>query len=264
MPLTYDDLRDRIGDKLGYGVSSSSWSGDSEKATRIERILVDGLRRFFDPEVMQGDAEQHQWSFVCPTIQITLTAETYRYVLPKNFSMLNGNPCFAPGEDSVYPPLEVTGPEQLWYSLQQDDAAGRPRICAVTLASASEASGSRYELLLYPNPDDDYVLMLPYRINPVFPGQDESVPLGGQPHEMTIIEACLAEAEAFDEFSNGIHEQRFQARLRTSISHDRQAVSPYNLGVNRDNSDGQPLGRGMERWPISSTVVTYQGLVVDG
>lgn len=265
MTITYNDLRDRIGDKLGYGVSRSNWSSDSTRAERVERVLEDGLRDFFNPPALPNEMEQHQWSFLSPVVQFPLAAGVYRYVLPANFSMLQGSPTFVPGDDTVFPPLEVTGAELLRYRLQQDDSSSRPRACAVQLASADEAGGTRYELLVFPVPDAAYVLDLPYRINPTLPGEDLSVPLGGQPHEQTLIESCLAAAEMFDEFASGVHQQKYMMRLKASVSHDRQAVSPFNLGVNGDNSD-RNYGFNESQWRASlgGLGVTYGGVFPDG
>lgn len=261
MSITYDELRDYIGDKLGYGVSSASWSADNTRAERVERILVNGLRRVFDPDVLDGEPEQHQWSFLEVVKRITLVAGQWHYTLPADFSVLKGDPVFAPGEDTIYPPLEVTGAEQLRY-LIQSSGTGRPTMCAIQLASADEGIGTHYQLLLYPTPDEAYALSLPYRINPTIPGLAGSVPLGGQPLEQTLIEACLAEASSFDEFDDGRHEIRFKERLRAAISHDRQVSSPFNLGYNRDASDCYV--RTDEQRLNPALVVTYNGEVVDG
>lgn len=260
MSITYDDLRDIIGDQLGYGVSSASWSANSDKTTRIERCLEGGLRRFYNPEA------PHQWSFLFPVKDMQFEAGVYRYVLPADFAMLQTGHCptYAPGDDSIWPPLAVTGAEVLWYRLQMDTASGRPRECAVQLATVSESVGTRYELLVYPVPDDAYVIKLPYQINPTIPGHDESVPLGGQPHEQTLIEACRAEAEAFDEFSDGRYEQRFMQRLQASIAHDQLVTMPFRLGQNIDRSDRyNTMNEADARAYMTSLSVTYNGSVPD-
>lgn len=261
MGVTYDDLRDIIGDQLGYGVSSTSWSADATKTERIERCLEGALRRFYVPDV------PHQWTFLFPVKDMPLVEGVYRYVLPADFAMLQTShkPTFAPGEDAIFPSLDIMGPETLWYMLQQDESAGRPRICAIQLATAVDGIGTRYELLVYPVPDTDYILKLPYQINPIIPGADGAVPLGGQPHEQTVIEACRAEAEAFDEFSNGRYEQRFQQRLAASIAHDQIVAAPFTLGVNRDASDGYTgLSQAEERAYLQNLSTTYNGTVPDG
>lgn len=255
MAITYDQLRDRIGDKLGYGVSSTSWSANSTKSLRVERILADGLRRFFDPPVTPS----HQWTFLTKIGSLTTASGVYSYVLPSDFSMLEEAPTYAPNDETLWPPFNVTGAELLRYRLQQDSTSGRPLECAVQVASVTEAVGTRYELLVWPVPDDEYVIQLPYKINPTIPGADESVPLGGQPHERTVIAACMAECEVFDEFSDGKAEGLFQAALAASIAHDHRSVMPFNLGVNGDNSD--LVGHRAEgRQYMQNMYVSYNGL----
>lgn len=240
--MTYDDVRDRIGDALGYGLSKSAWSGDSNRVERVERILEMGLGRFYNPPVLPGERERWQWSFLTPTVNLQLETGVSTYDLPQNFVMFEGALTHAPGVTILYPKIRETGAERVRYELQNSGATGRPFMYGVRVKNNSGVGGTQWEMVVYPIPDEDYQVQGAMRINPVVPGADGDLPLGGQPHDQTVIEACLAEWELFDEYAGQAHQIRFMECLISSVSHDRNVSSPKAVGYFGDPGAYGPVG----------------------
>jgi hypothetical protein len=250
---------------LGYNPTASSMTS-AQLAIATDR-LNDALRRFYEPDILPGEREKHQWSFLLPTARFQFVENEFKVDLPADFSMLNGPITYARGEDTVYPPIAIVGPQEIYKRQQQDDSAGRPQLAAVQVKAVDPVAGTRHELLLYPTSDDDYEVNLSYKVNPYSLDFDTALPLGGQAHVQTIIAACLAECAAFDELSDGQDEMRYIERLRSSISHDRRVFAPETLGINYDTSDAfdiyadGPLPVRLGSW---GNVTTYGGVVPGG
>lgn len=233
--MTYDDLRDRIGDALGYGLSVANWTANATKTERVERILLAGLNRFFQPPVLPGEVERHRWTFLTPTRPFSLVAGDYLVSLPAGFAGFTGPLTYAPGVSVLYPPIQEYGAERVRYELQATGATGRPTIFGVRVESdAVDDDATRWEMLVFPTPDQDYTVYGEYKINPVYPTAAGDIPIGGQPHEQTLIEACLAEWEMFDEYAGQAHQMRFMECLISSVSEDRRMTAPKALGYNGD------------------------------
>lgn len=238
MAITYDNLRERIGDKLGYGYTKSNWSSVTIKTQRVERILLSALSRFYDPIILPGESEKHQWSFLIEDTTIPLVDGVWAYDLPENFSSFEGGLTYAPGTSVIYEPVSIIGEQDVMRELQSSNVQGRPCVAAVRhKAGSGEIGVTQWEIIFAPTPGDDYVLSGSMRINAVYPGATGEVPLGGQPHSQTLIEACLAECEIFDELADTVHNQRFLECLASSISHDRNVTCPQIAGKVRDPSD---------------------------
>ncbi len=253
--VTKTDLLRHIGRKLGYNRAPSSFT--SQQTTDSTDVLNNALRRFYEPDILPGERNKWQWSFLFPTKRFQFAANEWRFDLPSDFSMLNGPITYARGEDSVYPSIEIVGPQHIYQRQQQDDSAGRPRLAAVQVKSVDQVAGTRHELVVYPTSDDAYEVSLSYKVNPFSLDYDTALPLGGQAHVQTIIAACLAECAVFDELNDGADEARFIERMRASISHDRQLSSPETLGMNCDRSDGFDYDSGCIRPQSWGGIITY-------
>ncbi len=256
--MTYNDLRERIGDKLGYGYDSSMWSASASKSDRVEKILTAALSRFYDLAPLPGERDKHQWSFLFPTITLDLVAGQYAYDLPTNFAMFNGPLIYAPGTNDWYEPIKIMGAEYVQTKLTQSDTTALPRIAGVRIKAAQDIHQTVWELIVAPIPDANYQVKASIKINPTVPGATGDVPLGGQPHDLTLIEACLAECEMFDELSDLRHNARFVECLRGSVSHDRQVSSAHTLGYNGDPSVARSW---RQAWvdDVNIPAVTYLG-----
>lgn len=256
--MTYNDLRDRIGDMFAYGYDTTIWAGDAEKTARVERMLVDGLNNFYKPPILPPATEQHSWSFLRPTVTIDLLTGVSEYDLPTDFAYFNGALTYAPGVNILYPKLRIIGEEDVRFELQTTAATGRPMVGAVRAKNSTGVHTTRWELIVAPIPDEDYQVKGSMTILPVVPGATGDVPLGGQPHEQTLIESCLAQVEIYEEYQDRRHTERFKECLAASISHDNRVTCPATVGYMGDNSCELWERRGLHGH--SENITTYNGV----
>tara|TARA_R100000654_G_scaffold59049_4_gene85791 strand:- start:56 stop:1084 length:1029 start_codon:yes stop_codon:yes gene_type:complete len=129
---------------------------------------------------------------------------------------------------------------------QTDDA---PRYAAVRprndfgdtiVAAGDPEEGSRFELLVWPSPDADYVLTYRYTflINKLI-DDDGNYPPGGTLHGETIMASCLAVAELYAPEESTRYRQDYLTRLVASVALDRQSNTAEYYGYNADRSDSQ-------------------------
>jgi hypothetical protein len=62
LSVLYDDIREDIAFDIGYGRSSANWSNSQE--ANVNSILKKGLRQFYHPPVLPGEANAHDWHFM--------------------------------------------------------------------------------------------------------------------------------------------------------------------------------------------------------
>jgi hypothetical protein len=262
LTVTNSELRGYVGRFFGAGDTPGSFVG--EQSDDVQRFVDEGKRRMYAPDCQDGE-EMWQWSFLTPTVHFDLVSGQNKYELPADFALLRGPIHYSIGSEEIRCPIAVTAPERVQYKLQSSNTTGLPMIAAVRPLKQNEGNfldAMRYELIVYPTPDQDYSIDLTYKINPLAPTGNTLLPIGDQAHVQTLIEACLAAAERFNGEVNGPHEQEFQRRLRASISHDRQVACPDALGPNLDASDrdyywGNDWQR---RGAYGSGIVTYNGV----
>ena len=141
---------------------------------------------------------------------------------------------------------------------------GRPLKCAFepvkadgTVQYASDGTTSQaYNLMIWPVPDDDYVLEYRYNMIPTRVSSAAIYNAGGAYHHETLVASCLAAAELERDGQKGPQWEKFMERLRSSISHDKKAFRAEKIGQNRDTGimrDGMPVLRG----PYNEAIVTY-------
>ena len=70
----YSDFREEIAFYLGYGRDSSNWTSDQEST--ILSILKSGLRQFYHPPLLPGDAMTYDWSFLHPVSTLDIGPTT--------------------------------------------------------------------------------------------------------------------------------------------------------------------------------------------
>ena len=249
-------LKRLVGRHRMFGPHPSGWS--HKQLREVELAVETGLRKFSSPPVLPGERYAHDWSFLRPLATLHTASGQYLYDLPRDFAMLHGPLTFAPGASAIYPSLQLVGEHQIRSRLQRSEATCRPEMAAVVMKSADSAVGTLYELYLWPVPNDDYEIQFRYSINPEALADDAALPLGGQPHVQTIIEACLSSA---DEQSSGAsnHTAMYLERIVASVSHDRSVCSPDTLGYNRDFSDAPRDSYALDWHENNFNLVTYRG-----
>lgn len=250
-------LQRLVGIEMKYGPHRGAWT--HRQMQEVDLVLQMGLRKFYAPPAVAGERSSHEWSFLDASGSVTLVADTYTYDLPDDFAMLaEPTLTFQQGSSVLYPPLPVVGEYQIRQRLQRTDASARPDMCAIRVKQPDASEGTRYEILFWPIPDQAYTLDFRYSINPYLLDDHTTLPLGGQPHMQTVIEAVLSAAE--DRMGRpGPHTDMFLQRLAWSVAHDQKASAPHRLGMNVDMSD-YPYGRFTSWHDCDENIVTYNGV----
>jgi len=256
LEVTKGYLKAKIGDALGYGPNPSAWNHG--QLTEVTEALRSGLRYFYNPPILPEDTTPHAWSFLTPVAKLNIGNSVSRYDLPDDFSMLEGGFTYDSVTSNFFPPIVVMGEEDIRYRLQRDEVTYRPAWAAIRVKKTPETVGTRWEVEFYPAPSEDYTLKYRYRFNPLQLKDDAALPMGGQPHAQTVLEACLFAAQGAHSKGEG-SEQKFMNCLRQSVGHDRAAACPDNLGYSFDSTASGDAMNSLYDYDLS--VVTHkQGL----
>ena len=257
LSLTYADIRKEIGWFLFGERTSSNWTSD--EGSQIDDIVKSGLRNFYHPAPTQTAPTGHKWTFLEPTTTLSTVANTSDYTLSADFGGLIGQMTYS-ADDSRWFPIEITGEHRIRVLRQRDysDLSSDPKLAAIRPISSSGANGQRFQLMLYPKPDKAYTLSYRYHALPGKIDASYPYPKGGAAHAETILESCLAIAEARMDNNAGIHAAAFQNRLNASIVYDQLMHTPERMGYNGDGSDQDAWSEQQNRF-MNGDVVRYNG-----
>lgn len=238
--LTKRELKGEVARYLGYGggggKDSRTATLDAEQLKDVEQAVSSGLRQFYWPPPVGGAA--HEWSWLRPTTTLTTEADQDDYDLPASFGGIEGDLTFSTDDDG-YHSVKVTSEERI-RELRQvvTDYSGYPTEAAVRPKDANGGDGTRWELMLWPCPDQAYTLSYRYNALPDNLSDEDSIPLGGAQYAEIVLQSCLASAERrYDEHESGYHQQKYHELLMAAIEHDRKSQTPNRLGYNGDWSD---------------------------
>lgn len=257
LTITKAYLKRLIGQAIGAGPHPGTWS--HTESQKVKLALETGLRKFYSPPILPGDKYSHNWSFLKKSYSLTLVEDQFVYDLPEGFAMLSTDEILhEPGTAQMYPPIPLMSEREIMRRNQQILTAGRPQAAAYRPKSPDQ-NGTRFELLLWPTPDSEYVLNIRYTINPGMISEEAALPYGNQSASQAIVEACLAAAEE-QGGSQGLHSKLFMEALAAAVSQDRKVNSPDTLGFNQDRSDVPEWD-----WPnwhnCNANIITYNGNV---
>lgn len=213
-----------IGVYLGFGRTSGDWS--TEQQYKIDDARNAGVSRFYN---------ERDWNFLSPTTTLTCTADDYTYDLPDDFGSMREDFYFA--ADKGYAPLTQRPPGYVLGRITDSDTSGVPTYYAIRVKSQTGASGTRWELLLYPPPQEAYVLSYRYTVLRDALSSTYPYPAGGAACREAIIAACLAAAERLFNDVIAMQESYYQQQLMLAIRYDARTQAK-SFGQMRDSSDG--------------------------
>lgn len=181
------------------------------------------------------------------------------YTLPDDFGTLQGPLTYRPGASYHYPPIEIVGESQIRTIRQQGEWTGHPRVAALRPRVHTPTTGQRWELVLYPAPDADYVLYHRYGVNPDKLTPTNKYPHGGMKYgELWTAAVLYAGEQRFRDRSEWQWKEEFEQRLARAIATDEQDAAPDFLGYNGDRS---AFAGGCRDAPYdwASRFVTFEG-----
>ena len=236
LSLSLTSLRKEVGWYWLGERTSGNWSSD--ETDQIDEIIYSGLRQFYHPPAVPGERIGYKWSFLEPVTTLSTVDGTEDYTLPASFGGMLGPLTYAAADNRWYP-VDLTGEYRIRILRQRDfnSLKSYPQAAAVRAKTSNGSDGQRFELLVWPKPDDAYTLSYKYHAIQAKLTTSNPYPLGGQMHAETILESCLAIAEQRMENQSGVHSQKFVERLTASVAHDKLYNTPERGGYNADRSD---------------------------
>lgn len=219
LQITYAELRREIGRFLGYGRDPSDWTADGDEETDVEDVLRSGMRSFYWPPV--ASEGRFAWSFLRKVGTIVTASGTRDYNLPTDFGGVMEELAYSAGSGRVV--VSRTTEDEIRALYGRSDASGAPQYFGLRAIQPGAGASSLYEMFLYPVPNAAYTLSFRYAIEPEELSTTNLYHLGGAVHSETVLESCLAAAEkTMDDEGNGLHAQRFQQCLASSVKIDME------------------------------------------
>ena len=231
-----------IGREAGFGPNRHLWT--HSQASVVTEAIKSGLRYFYNPPTLPGEAYPHDWSFLSPVTSLVTVAEQSEYDLPANFAILKGDFTYSDDSYTFRSLVRTVGEETIrQHQARQVSVLGRPTMAAVKPKTVGAEIESRYSVLLWPTPDDEFTLGYRYRINPMMLVAEAgdsvvvgaSQPEGGPVHAQTIIESCLLALDSLMKINNPVRRDKFMQCLVASVGFDLKLNAPTTLGYNADH-----------------------------
>lgn len=229
------------------GMSSTTYSSlSASEQAEVDRFVRAGLRRFYAPPPLPGEKVGHQWSFLSPRGSILTVADQVAYDLPDDFGgMLEGSLTW-PSDHADWEPVRIVSDSVFRKAMQQNETGARTRIATILPKSDEDDTNAdgvpdiptAFEILLYPAPQDDDIV-LSFRYYCIQDAVTSGInPPGGALHADTIIAACrYAASELAEPKMVQTHQAVFMERLSASVAIDRRTTSVTTYGYNGDRSD---------------------------
>ncbi len=236
--LAYNALMGETGMYLGYGRGAQNgdvaWNANQQKT--IDSIVASGLRNFYYPSAPQGMTIN--WSFLKPTVTLTLTVAANTLALPDDFGGIEGQITLLAPNNTTWFPIDICNEGQIRVNFSAYPViSGRPLKAAVQpIKGTGSLQSQRFQLFYFPAADTAYVIQFQYYVNPDYLSGAFPYAYGGPPHAETLLESCLAIAEQRLDDMASVHSQKFQERLIASAMYDNKFKAQI-LGQNGDNSD---------------------------
>ena len=107
LSLKKTDLEGSVGLFLGYGrgADNSDTTWTTRQQTAIEEAVKSGLRQFYFPPPMDGVV--YDWSFLKPTVSLTLASGAEVVALPDDCGGIEGEITLSTSSSQVYRPLPI-------------------------------------------------------------------------------------------------------------------------------------------------------------
>lgn len=262
--LKLSELEAEVGFYLGWGRGTNfdepAW--DDRQQREIDRIVDRGLRMFYFPAPLPGDATSYDWSFLRPHVQLSYAnaSDPPVVALPDDFGGIEGvlrlidanKPSFA---IRVVPEAFVRRKYE-----ELPDATGQPQYAAIEgLRGTTTERSTRAQLRIWPKADQDYTLALQYYLLPgalsgIFP-----YAYGGALHAETILAAVKAAAEQHQNGERGIEYAYFLERMSASVALDRRNKAQA-FGYNGDPAYNRATPWGRSRHWYNQDVITFNGV----
>lgn len=248
------------GDKAGYGFSPAAdepewgqvaaadrvrWIKDGygswiEKERKLVECFESALRKFYDA---------HEWSFLRPNVTATLRDGEKVVSLP-HLSGVEGEISVRNTDGTAgYCSIKNISPFKIAEMHNQNpESTGVPQYASVRSTKGPGQNGQGFEIYVWPEADQDYLLEVQGYVNPEMPDEAHPYPYGGPEHVETILEMTYAMVEERILNIKGIHCSNVPQRLRESMDLDHRK-KPKFVGAMVDAMGGSHLRPGPRHYP---------------
>lgn len=242
------DLLGEGGAFLGWGRDTTKWT--EKKAQDVKACGQTMLRKFYFQALLDPRDSSHNWTFLKPVADIPILSGGATAALPDDFGGFEGKVTVSQtGVTGGFWPVNLVSEEMIRVQYAAAPTyTGRPLVAAEQqIKGTSPTRSNRSQLIVFPTPDVDYVLHVPYYILPDYLTVTNPYPYGGAAHAETMKAGMRAAAELFLDNMPGPEAANYMQCLAASIAYDRRH-QPKTLGVNTDRSDRRGRWRGGS-WP---------------
>lgn len=233
LAVTYPLLLSETGQALGFGAEPNAYSNHEWMVTR--RTMNRGMQMLYYPKVLQGERTPHRWNGLKQIGTVTTAADDSDYDLPTNLASIIGDLVFT--TESWHHTVKIIPEAMMRMKLNANStSSGMPQFAAVRnkVGGTTGTAEQTQELLLWPIPSGVWTLQYMYMIRPTGVDATNLYTLLGPEHGETILNACLAAAEADP---NGPRHIDFMRSLESSVLRDRDNHHPDFFGYNGNGSD---------------------------
>lgn len=193
------------------------------------------------------------WSWKRSTTTLTTVASDNDYTLPADVGSVQGDITYAANEGFTH--IKRTSPLDIRKRLQQSSQTAQPWLYTVRWRAQTSGSNQRQEMLLYPTPDDAYVLTYEYAVIIGKLSATNPYPLGGPAISQLMIEMCRAVGEAKKNGGRGPQWDLADMAMAVAIGEDNSTLTERTVGMM-----GDPDGRYMDYSIRSTSGSTYAGV----
>lgn len=243
--ITLDELEIIIANDRGYSLDRKKWNEKQKYA--INDIVVSGVANVYFPPAVGEDKVAPDWTWLKPISEIALRTGERTVNLPDDFGNFNGGVAIKTDSTTTAPwwlkwSTDIKILE--WYSTTPL-SSGPPMYIADTASRIVQApTGQLRQLMVFPLPDQDYILRVSYSINPDKLSGARPYAYGGAQYRELYISSCRAVAEErYDLIDEGPAMKQFRRMLIMAVSQDNKN-RPQALGYNGNNEPVSWRGQG--------------------
>lgn len=231
--ITLDELQVIVANDRGYSLNPARWN-DKQKYV-INDVVVSGVAQVYFPAPSGDEKVAPDWTFLKPISEIALKEGSSTILLPDDFGNFDGPVAVKSNATTIQPWwIDWTNEGILLQMFQATPmVTGPPKYAADIPSRIVQAPGGQMRsLMVFPTPDQDYILQVRYSINPDKLSGARPYCYGGAQFRELYIASCLAVAERrFDLVQEGPAFQHFKQMLLMAISQDNKN-RPQKLGYN--------------------------------
>lgn len=231
--ITLDELNIIVANDRGYSLNPKKWN--EKQLYAINDIVVSGVANVYFPPAVGDEKVAPDWTWLKPISEIALKTGAKTLNLPDDFGNFNGG---------VSVKADATTSQPWWLQWRSDEKildmysvtpamSGPPRFVADVASRIVQApSGQLRQLMVFPLPDQDYILQVRYSINPDRLSGARPYAYGGAQYRELHIASALAVAERrYDLIDDGPATRHFNRMLVMAVSQDNKN-RPQSLGYN--------------------------------